>query len=122
MQGITVTLVTVVKSGIDDYGNDVFSCTSADIDGCVFVPQQTSESVQGSDQTLASAKVYVPADLATADSITFADQVIVAGRKYEVDGQPKTWTSPFTGITPWTELDLREVTGASAHVGAGAGG
>lgn len=117
MQGITITIVTVVKSGIDSYGNDVFTKTSMDIDGCVFVPQQTSESVQGSDQTIASAKAYVP----TGTSITFADQVIVAGRTYEVDGQPKDWTSPFTGINLWNEIDLREVTGASAHVGSGAG-
>lgn len=116
MQGVTVTLVKVVKSGISPRGNDLFTETSTDIPGCAFQPQQTSEQTQGAEELIASAKVWMPIK---EGQITFADKIIYEGRTYQVDGLPKHFVSPWTGAQAPLQVDLKEVEGVTAHSSGG---
>jgi hypothetical protein len=116
MQGVTVTLIRVTRSGISARGNDVLLETPEEISGCAFQPQQTSEQTQGAEEIIASAKVWFPVGTPTP---TFADKVTYEGRTYQVDGLPKHFVSPWSGIQAPLQVELREVEGVTAHSSGG---
>lgn len=118
MNGITVTLVHVTKTGINARGNAVYAETTEDIGGCAFQPGQTSEQTQGAEELIANGRLWIPID---ESQVTFNDKVIINGRTYQVDGMPKRYTSPFSGTSAPLQLDLKEVEGVTAHQSGGAG-
>lgn len=120
MQGVTVTLTTVTVNGRDGYGNDATITSTRDVTGCAFVPQQTSESTQGAEEVIANAKLYLPAGTV----VGHLDRIEYNGVTYQVQGNSSAWVSPFTASQSPVMVDLREVSGGSAHTvsAAGAGG
>jgi hypothetical protein len=115
--GVTVTYMTVTVAGQDERGNDVYATAETVLPNCAFVPQQTSEATQGAEQVIGNAKIYInpPEGLVP----TPLDYILYNGKKYQVDGDSAQWVSPFTGVQSPVMLDLREVTGASAHTSGG---
>ena len=104
--GQSVSLVKRTKSGVDAFGNDVFTTTSTVVSG-VFAPGGSSEQIQGQDVIVSQPTVYLPAgtDVAAVDAID------INGDRFEVDGSPNDWRNPFTGWRPAVEVRLRRVTG-----------
>lgn len=105
--GQTVTLITRTVSGQDSYGNDVYTETTTDVTGA-FDPGTSAEAVQGQDLLTVQPTVYLPADVDVPSAV---DAVEIAGQRYEVDGSPNVYQSPFTGWRPGTVVRLRRVTG-----------
>lgn len=98
-----VTLNKRVKSGEDAYGNDVFVSTPTTVAG-VFAPGGSSEQVQGQDVVVTQPTVY----LLTGTDVDAVDSLTVAGRSYEVDGDPSAWPpNPFTGWQPEYSVEVR---------------
>jgi len=93
--GDTVTLITRTKSGVDGDGNDVFTETSTDLANVpVWDPRfGNTELVQGQDTVFADLAMWLPYDV----DVTAYDAVEVRGVRYEVDGSPARFRSPFTG-------------------------
>jgi len=103
---MTVTLVRRTKGTPDSLGNDTWTEGATPV-AAIYAPGSSSEQVQGRDSVTTTATVYVPA---TTD-VRAIDAVIVAGKRYEIDGDPTTWTSPLTGWTPGIEVRLRRNAG-----------
>lgn len=105
--GETVTLLRRALTGQDQYGNDVYSDTATDLRGCVVVPRNSSELVQGQDTIIVGLTLYAPAGTALAAT----DRFSVRGLEYEVDGEPGEYRSPLTGSRGPVQVALTRVTG-----------
>ena len=122
--GRTVTLNVRTRTGEDDYGNDVFTVTSQDVDNCPVWPrvnatfQGGTEVVQGERDTVyAGVATVIPASInvdGVADELhpKVIDSVTIGGVTYEVDADPGDYTqSPLTGHGIGWMLNLKKVTG-----------
>lgn len=116
MIGLTVTQLRAAVTGQDGLGNDIYAWTAAPVQAYAFVPGQTTEAVQGTEQVSAAAELYLPpgTDVAPTDQFELPD-----GTTWNVLGQPSPYNSPFTGIGGTVMVRLQRVTGASAHTVAG---
>lgn len=106
---VPVVLKTRVKSGEDNFGNDVFTETDLPTQG-VFAPGSSAELVQGQDVVTTQPTVYLP----TGTDVSAIDALTVNGLQFEVDGAPMVWPPhPMTGWQPdySVEVRLRRVTG-----------
>lgn len=104
--GTPITIVTRTRSGVDAFGNDVFTTSTATVAG-VFAPAGSVDNVQGEDVIVTQPRVFLPA----GTTVTGIDAVEVDGVTYEVDGDPNVWVNPFTGVAPGIQLALRRVAG-----------
>jgi hypothetical protein len=107
--GQTVTLVRRAVSGTDEYGNDTFTETQEDIPLCVVAPTGGSELIQFTDQVNDPMQVWLPA----GTDLTYLDAIIFEGLKYEVQGNPNSFTSPFSGHISPVQISVLRVSGAS---------
>lgn len=105
--GLAVTMLTRTKTGTDADGNDILTDTSTLITGCAFDPGGSYEHVQGQDLVVTTPTLYAPAGTVVDSYAAF----IIGGHKYEVDGSPNDYTSPFTGWKPGIAIKLKRVTG-----------
>ena len=105
--GQTVTLITRTKTGEDSYGNDVYGETPTDVPGCVVWPTASTENVQAEDQVITGLTALLP----VGTDVSAIDAVIVAGLRYEVVGDPSSFSSPFSNLNPGIEIRLSKVTG-----------
>lgn len=105
--GGDVTVHRRVLAGSDIYGNDRYTDVDADVDAIAFAPGGSTEVTQGRDTITVQPTLYLPAD-AVIDGLS---AVTVDGVRYDVDGRPNRWQSPFTGWAPGVEVRLKAVTG-----------
>lgn len=103
---VPVTLVLRTPGTPDALGNDTFTETTRATRG-VFAPGGSYEQVQGQDTLVLSPVLYLRA----GEVVTHLDAVEIDGARYEVDGQPSTWTSPWVGFQFGVEVRLRRVLG-----------
>jgi hypothetical protein len=101
LKGQTVTIVRrtlVVDDGgkpvPDSYGNDQYADTSFTVDGCAISPGFSSEDFSGTESVTDNVTIHMPNGtvVLSQDAVVLPD-----GTRYEVVGDPHTWTSPFTG-------------------------
>lgn len=79
-----------------------------DIPGCAFNPGGSSEPLEvGRESVITRPEVYAPA----GSDILAGDKLVVRGEVYEVEGQPASWVSPFTGWAPGLVVRLVKVDG-----------
>lgn len=109
--GVVVTLIHSEVTGRDGWGNDQRTTTTTEVSGCAFIPGGTSENIEGTIQVTADAEVYMPAGTVVSPE----DQILYQGVTYNVDGEPGTWTSPFTAVKGPVLVRLKVVTGASGR-------
>lgn len=102
----TVTLVRRTKGAPDAFGNDTWTTAASTAKG-IFAPGSSQEQINARDTLTVQPIVY----LAPGADVRHIDAVIVAGRTYEVDGEPTVWTSPWTGWSAGVEVRLRYVEG-----------
>lgn len=96
----------------DADGNDVFIPGDTSVEGCAFAPAGSTEVVQGQDTVTTQPTVYIPRDEIPAGvSITAVDAVTARGDRYEVDGAPEDFRSPFVSFVPPLVIRLKNVTG-----------
>jgi hypothetical protein len=104
----TVTWVSRVKSGVDDYGNDTFTPTSTTITA-IFAPGGSAELTQGGDTVTDKPMLY---DVDPSLPVGSNDAFVVDGASYEVDGDPAKYPpNPFDGWQVGQVVPLRRVTG-----------
>lgn len=93
MQGEVVTRLRRQQTGVDRYDNPVYAEVSTDIPGAAFAPEQkSSEPVEvGRTPIITQPTLY----FLTRPDFTAGDAVLVRGERYEVDGDPADWRSPW---------------------------
>jgi hypothetical protein len=108
--------VTIVRPGPpteDIYGNDVPGApTEIPVPGCGVAPRDgtgaaANEITDARDTVIVGLTLYAP----YGTDIRATDRVRVGGVLYEVDGQPGSFQSPFTGSTGPVVVALERVTG-----------
>jgi hypothetical protein len=106
--GETLTLITRSPAGRDADGNQTYTSTETDVAGCPVWPRSSSERVQGQDTVIDGLTTVLPVgtDVSAIDAIR-----LTGGETYEVDGQPGTYSSPFTGLNPGIVVQLTKVAG-----------
>lgn len=96
-----------VITGQDGYHNDVYADVDDSVQSLAFAPGASVEVVQGRDTITTQPTVYLPAGTV----VDGTSAVTARGVRYDVDGQPREWRSPFTGRQPGVEIRLLSVTG-----------
>ncbi|GHD70138.1 hypothetical protein GCM10010317_076800 [Streptomyces mirabilis] len=108
--------VTVLRPGAptqDRYGNDVPGpAAEIPVYGCAVAPRDgtgagANEIIDARDTVIVGLTLYAP----YGTDIRATDRVRVGGELYEVDGQPGSFRSPFTGSTGPVVVALELVTG-----------
>ena len=108
--GQPIIIVHRTKTGIDGRGNDILTETQETIDDCAFAAGSSSEEVAGTEEVATNVNVWFP----DGTTITPIDAFILPdGSKYEVQGSPNQFKSPWTGIVSYVEVQGRYVIGAS---------
>lgn len=106
--GESVTHITRTKSGVDSYGDDTYTSLSTVLNNVPVAPRGVSVETQDMrDTVFVGLSIYVP----FGTVVNAVDRFIVRGQTYEVEGQPVSETSPFTGWSPGMAVALRKVTG-----------
>lgn len=111
--GETVTIVRPGPPTQDEYGNDVPGApTEVPLPGCGIAPRDGSgagndELTQARDTVIVGLTLYAP----FGTDLRATDKVRVGAVLYEVQGQPGSFTSPFTGSTGPVVAALELVTG-----------
>jgi hypothetical protein len=105
--GETITVITRTKTGVDGYGNATYGESSVDVIGA-FDPAIGFESTAGNhDQVTSQPQALLPFD-AVVDSNTV---LVIRGKRFEVDGEPNYWQSPFSGWQAGLAVPLKRQTG-----------
>ena len=100
--------VTVERPGGLTRHGDRLPSTSHKVSGCAVYPNSTAEELSQRDTVVDNWTLLAPFD---AD-ITATDIVILPnGNRYEVDGAPGGFSSPYTGWRPGQRIVLRAVSG-----------
>lgn len=107
--GQTVTIVRRIPAGRDEYGNDKFTDQTEDIPLVVVAPANSSEIISFTEQTDDTVMLYFP----TGTDISYLDAVLIDGDKYEVQGNPQGFLSPFSGHSSPVQVRVHRVSGAS---------
>jgi hypothetical protein len=107
----TVTFVNKTISGVDAYGNDVYSAENVDVPGCAVNYGNNTEDWQGTAQITEDVVVYAP--IGTIVDTPW-DQMIIGGTTYNVVGTPRSWSSPFSGTQGMDQVQGRLVTTGGA--------
>ena len=105
--GETVALVRRVRSGRDAYGDDVFTEDTATLTNVPAWPTSSRENDQGAATVYDLVTVFLPPDT----DVTSIDAVLVFGGRYEIQGRPERFVSPFDGFNPGLPVSLERVTG-----------
>lgn len=111
MAGETVTRIRPTESGVDRYGNPVFTDAEVDIPGAFFAPEQSSTELTqvGRVPVITKPSLYFPG--AWPDLVA-SDRVRVRGLVFEVNGDPADWRNPWGGPLPGgLVVTLERVTG-----------
>jgi hypothetical protein len=106
--GQTITQISrATVTGRDAMGVEQRSSTPITITDVPVWQESTTEDVQG--QTMLKEVTY--ALLPVGTSVDSADQFIIAGHTYRVDGEPWNLVSPLTGTAPGVLIKIEQVTG-----------
>lgn len=111
--GDTVTILRPGPATQDAYGNDVpGSATEIPVPGCAVAPRDSTgsasnEIIDARDTVLSGLTLWAP----YGTDIRATDRVRVGAAVYEVQGQPGSFRSPFTGSTGPVVVSLELVTG-----------
>jgi hypothetical protein len=109
--GETLRLLHAGTPTLDEYGNDVPGAVTAQIvPGCTVWPATATTGTETVGE-LNSVIVGLVAFLPPGVMLTPADQIVVRGALYEVDGEPGWWRSYLTGTQAGTQVTLRRVEG-----------
>jgi hypothetical protein len=106
--GQTVTRVarTVTR---DPMGDETITETRTDIPGCAVAPRTATETTERSRRdVITGITVYMPYGTVLDPD----DRLEVGAVEYEIEGEPGSWQSPFTGVGAGIEVAARRaVTG-----------
>ncbi len=108
--GEPVTRRRSEQTGVDRYGNPVYSTTETVLDQrAAFDPGGSREPVEvGREQVVTTPKLYF---LRTWPDLLEQDEVMVRGRWFTVQGVPADWRSPYESPLGGMVVELQEVTG-----------
>lgn len=105
--GQLITVITRTQTGSrDGDGNFIYTETPTVVRGA-FAPGGSHESIQGRDTLIDQDTVYLP----EGTPVKATDVILVGGRRWQVDGSPNDWVSPFTGWPAGVEVKLQQVSG-----------
>lgn len=100
-------LIVERPAGTNRYG-DPLPATEHTIDGCVLAPAGSSETTDRADQVTNRMTVYAElhADVRATDRVRLPDDT-----RWQVDGEPQRYRSPFTPDSGVCAINLERVTG-----------
>jgi len=107
----TITLVRrVLAADKSEYGNDVYTEVPVSVSNCIVQPAGTVEDTNFADRVSQSITVFLPYGTAVGP----LDALIINGEKFEIEGIPQEWRSPFSGHTSPLQVQASKIAGVSA--------
>lgn len=108
MTGLIGETVTVERRTQRDRHGDTLPASTHIVDGCVWWFESSDEDHDRRDQLVTRLQLAMPygADITHRDIV-----VLPSGGRFEVEGAPAPWRSPFTGWSPGLIANLVAVSG-----------
>jgi hypothetical protein len=111
VRGETVTLVRL-PAGFDPYGAPVEGPVEhIPVAGCAVAPRNTAlegETVDyGREGLITGTQVFMPLHV----EVRHTDQIVARGVRYDVEGRPGRWESPYSRRRPGQVIILRRAEG-----------
>jgi hypothetical protein len=111
----TATIVRANPGGTDQFGDPIAGTTvEIDVPGAAWAPRTQGAGPSASEihdrgrqGVIEGLSVYLP----YGTDLRPTDQLRLDGVLYEVEGDPGSWWSPFTGRTPGIEVAVRRAEG-----------
>ncbi len=108
--GETITRLRREKVGEDRYNQPVYGDVPTELQGAGFDPGDATESLTaGGAASSTTPTLYF---YKSKPDIVRGDQIQVRGVKYQVEGDPGVWVSPFTGQLAGTTVRLTRSEGS----------
>lgn len=103
--GATITVER--PGGLTKHGDRLPSVSHV-VSDCAVYPRSTGEDISQRDTVVDTWVLLAPygADITAMDIV-----ILPGGKRYEVDGAPGGFASPFTGWQPGQQIVLRAVSG-----------
>lgn len=103
----SITVTVERPGGLTRFG-DRLPAVSHQVRDCAFYPSNSTEDVTQRDTVVADGYLLAPygADIKSSDIV-----LLPGGNRYEVDGAPGSFASPYSSWTPGMRVNLRAVTG-----------
>lgn len=108
--GTNVIRVRRQKTGVDRYGNDMFSTVETPLAGCVVWPLEATERTDERQQVFLGMKMVLPSGYDVLETDQFR---IGSAELWEVNSARdwRAYPNPFTGDESGWEVVLQRVTG-----------
>lgn len=107
-----ITVTVKRPAAKNRWGDRVTAATEHVVTGCAVYPRGSGnaarEQLDARDTITEGLVLLAPfgSDIRATDEIVLPD-----GTLYQVDGEPGSWTSPYTGWAPGMEIVLKNVEG-----------
>lgn len=93
--GTTVTVTRRTASSTDVYGNPTYTTTTHTVDNCGVAPRQEGDATDAGRQgVIVGVTLYAP----FGANIQADDLITIAGEQFRIEGDPGSWSSPYTGV------------------------
>lgn len=105
--------ITVGRQAKDRFGDPVGDMDTHTIDGCIPYPAGSTEVANRSDSVTTGNGVLVPigSDIKASDVVWLPGEDTSDRPRWQVDGEPGVYPSPFTGWQPGTQVELKNYEG-----------
>lgn len=104
--GVIVTVVSTTTTD-DGLGNTTTETVESEWGPCAIAPRYATESADPRVPPVVVGEIiYGPIRPLDSD-----DALVVGDRRYEVDGLPAEWRSPFSGWEPGMEVPVKRTAG-----------
>lgn len=106
MFGFGQTVTVLRPADLDENRDPTGPPTPRTVDGCGIAWQETSKDSDRRETVESRVQLFCPpnTDILATDRVVLPD-----GNQYDVDGQPASWHSPFTGWEPGIVVRLKGV-------------
>lgn len=109
---MVTAIIQTAGTVTDPYSNETIESwdnpTEVIVEGCVLAPRASNEPLEvGRSPVYVGYMLYAP----YGTVVNARSRVVIDGVRYEVDGEPFAWASPFSGKQAGTEIPIQRVEG-----------
>lgn len=106
--GETITIKRRSEAGVDDYGNQTYTTTTVTVKQALIAFGGSAEPIDAEREALdAKITAYLP----SGTVIEEGDVFIIRNSSWVKDGNPLSWTNPFTSFESGVVVQLRKRNG-----------
>lgn len=106
--GTTVTVTRRTQSGTDAYNNPTYTTTTHTVENCGVAPRGEGDATDAGRQgVIVGVTLYAP----FGANIQADDIITIGGEDFRIEGDPGSWSSPYSGVGRVVQVALTRTEG-----------